>query len=693
MTRALTLALGLAAGLSCSDRGAVVSGEPEQQCQEASARSGELECLHHIASDADWQSVSVPVQAVDQVRSVKYMLPTRADARLHPLFMNGSRHELHFEFLVEVFPELFPGLTARKYLDLLFDPALREYLVGAVTEYRTPAGGTRFGFTLAGDPSTSGSITCDDVHAAHAELVPRLPAGELAAVPSDREQLELFDGCGVPVLDPTDLDYEVYHRAAAFGTVRLLGAAQLAEQIAAAEVGFQDILVLEQAPSDIDTIVSGVVTGTRQAALSHVAVRSAARGTPNCFLKDAQGYLEAWRDQLVRLECGAQGLLVRAASADEAETFWQVLKPTPLDLPEPDRDYRELVGLEALALGSAEERAQATARFGAKGRNLAWLRQNLAPELTPRGFLIPIAHYFDFIDSSGWRVDLGDGAAQHSFAETLVSWYADPGFVSDGAVRRAKLLELQMAFEAAPCSDALLELVGARLIDTFGSAETTVRFRSSSNAEDGAFFNGAGLYDSFSGCLADELDADQVGPSVCDPSEKNERGVCRALTRVWASLHNAKAHDERTFYGIDPARVAMGVLVNERSEAELANMVVFSGNPSVRSDERFLVNAQRGELPVVSPEPGVWPEEALLTVEGGEVTAVDRIAASSLALPGEQVVSDADLGLVGAVLARLAGIYPFDAAPPDGHVFLLDTEWKVMPDGSLRIKQVRPFLK
>src|SRR5690606_1657740 len=205
--------------------------------------------------------------------------------------------------------------------------------------------------------------------------------------------------------------------------------------------------------------------------------------------------------------------------------------------------------------------------------------------------------------------------------------------------------------------------------------------------------NGAGLYDSYSGCLADDRDDDAVGPSRCDPDEDRERGVCRALKRVWASLWNPRAYDERDFYGIDQSAALMGVLVNERSENERANMVVFSGNPLAPGDDRQLVNAQVGEIPVVSPEPGVWPEQVLLGIEHGEVSSIERVVGSSLLPAGSWVLSDAELAALGRELARLADLYPFDVLPPNGSELLLDTEWKVMPDGSLRIKQVRPFLR
>ena len=64
--------------------------------------------------------------------------------------------------------------------------------------------------------------------------------------------------------------------------------------------------------------------------------------------------------------------------------------------------------------------------------------------------------------------------------------------------------------------------------------ERKIRFRSSTNVEDTDQFTGAGLYDSHSGCLADDLDADSLGPCHCEPGEPGERGIFRALRRVYA---------------------------------------------------------------------------------------------------------------------------------------------------------------
>jgi phosphoenolpyruvate synthase/pyruvate phosphate dikinase len=344
-------------------------------------------------------------------------------------------------------------------------------------------------------------------------------------------------------------------------------------------------------------------------------------------------------------------------------------------------------------VASAEERALDVRRFGAKGTNLAWLRQNLKPELTPDGFVIPMHFYAAFLKNTSWQVDLGQGKGAHTLLETLGAWLRDKTFLSDAKLRRDKLKELQGAFEAGACDDALMTALSDEITSVFKSPTEMVRMRSSSNAEDGAFFNGAGLYDSFSGCLADDMDHDDKGPSACDPTKDEEKGVCRALKKVWASLWNVKAFEERAFYGIDQRQAAMAVLVNGRSEAEKANMVAFTGNPVQKSDTRYLVNAQIDEIPVVSPDPGIWPEQSLLTIQDGKVSEIVRSGSSSELPEGEHVLSDAQLSELGGYLAQIAKLYPFDQTAPKGRSFILDTEWKVMPDGALRVKQVRPFLK
>ena len=191
-----------------------------------------------------------------------------------------------------------------------------------------------------------------------------------------------------------------------------------------------------------------------------------------------------------------------------------------------------------------------------------------------------------------------------------------------------------------------------------------MRFRSSSNVEDALEFNGAGLYDSTSACAADDLDDDNSGPSRCDSDNASERGVARALRKVWQSVWNFRAFEEREFFGIPQQEVAMGILVSRAYAEERANGVIFTGNPSNPLDDRYLVTSQVGDSSVVSPEPGVLAAQDLLVVDQGQVLEITRSSNSSLLPQGENVLSDAELRELGNIIWHIESELPIDL---DGH--------------------------
>ena len=134
----------------------------------------------------------------------------------------------------------------------------------------------------------------------------------------------------------------------------------------------------------------------------------------------------------------------------------------------------------------------------------------------------------------------------------------------------------------------------------------------------------------------------------------------------------------------------MGVLVNTRSKNERVNAVAFSGDP-VDNDDRVLINAQIGSLDVVSADPGVVPEVIRVTVSQGEAIEINREQGSS-EVTGV-VFEDAEVTEVAVLLDSLTESFPIDEEPPSEREVLLDTEWKVLSDGRLVIKQIRPFLR
>ena len=671
-----------------------VADEPD--CAEAAARLGLDACVPRVADEDTFEAITVAASTVDQLRAGKFLVPARADARVPPVFLYVGNFPLHYDFLVAAFPDDFAGLSTDDYQTLTLYPETREFYAGTLSLY-TGSSGFYYGFTVWDDPADETStITEDDVTAAWEILQDRFEIGELSWVPNTANQTEAAQGwvdAPFPIAGlESEVAYEAYNVGEAYGTLQLYTLDELATASENAEFSYQSILALEQAPTDLERVVSGLVTGSRQGELSHLSVRSAARGTPNCYIADPMTALAEWEGQLVRLECGEDTWSVEAASAEDAEAWWASIRPDPLPLCAPLTDEAGLPGLLDLPTDTVEERQANVCTFGSKGSNLAALYQRIDDAYTFDGFLIPMHYYKEFVDTTTWMVDLGDGEAEHTFSETLDVWHADPAFLSDAALRRERLDDLHDAMQDAHLDDAVVDLLASRILEVYGSDEVMVRFRSSSNAEDSLEFSGAGLYESESGCLADELDGDEEGPSRCDPDMEEEQTLRHALQEVWASLWLMQAWDERDWYGMDQSMAAMGVLVVNRSNDEQANMVAFSGNPTSMDDDRYLVNAQEGELEVVASDPGILPESVLLTLVDGEVTEILRVSGST-EVEGGEVLTDAELTELAGVLYDASLVFPLDEAVPDGHDIVWDTEWKVDETGQLKIKQIRPYLR
>ncbi len=693
MIRSCTPARALAAGALLIAAAGCTQGSV---CSQAEKRLGYRVCVHRVHDEDTWTAITFPAAAIDQDRVTTYLVPAVSDARLPTLLVDASAFDepessLHFKFLTTAFPE-FEYLTYERYINLVLEPDTREWFAGSVTGYVVPGGDHVHGFTVwdAGtDPAKT--ITCAQFRKVRRVLDERIEIGQAVAIPANALQRDVLAACDVPSHDPTTaLEYEVYTQGRGCGTLLTYTLAELAA--AEGAYSWRNVLVTDEAPHDIETVISGILTGTRQGELAHLNVRLSGRGTPNCYLRDAYAMLEGREGELVELTCGATEASVVPITPAEAEACWADLRPAPVDVVPADLDWTGIVPLLDLPTSTAVERLQGVGRFGSKGANLATLYQRIDPGLQLEGFLIPFHYYDAFVTTNTWTVDLGSGTETLSFKETIERLLDMPEFQTDAVFRRVRLDALQNAMRDAACDPALVDEIETHILAVFGSDDIMVRFRSSSNAEDALTFTGAGLYSSTSVCLADETDGDALGPSHCDPDQPDERSICRGLTRVWSSLWNMKAFEERSWYAIDHTQVVMGILVNTRTKGELANIVAFSGNPFSDTDERYLVNAQIGELDVVSAAPGTWPEKDLLTLDSGSVTGIERASGSSELPEGSHVLDDARLEELGAALWDIVSVYPVDAEVPPDAAIILDTEWKLRSDGRLAVKQVRPFM-
>jgi hypothetical protein len=662
--------------------------------------------LTQICTEAEFYAISIASSRGPPVeRLTKYIVPVDAvdPDVLAPHFQNVQLFPLHQDFLVEEFPDEFPGLTIELYDQLVNRRAARRYFVGDVF-LLSGDDGPRYGFNILTDPREP--PTQEEVSSVYRTLLDVVALGPLGYFPDSRatrEEAAAWLDAEFPIFldEILEPEFAAYTQAVGFGTLRILSQAEFNEANDNGLLSFRDVLVLDFSPRDIEAVVGGVLTGEVQGDLSHVVIRTARRGTPNAFVQDAAEKFASFAGKLVRLEVTADGVDMRDANIKEAEEHWASSRPSISVLPEIDPDFSELLSLPEIAAMDAAFDPEggdfpSVARFGGKATNLARLYDVLDgpfEEYRERGFAIPVRYYLEFVRSNRMPSAIEPGRLV-TYEEYVFELLEHDEFASNSEFRFQALDDLRdhMRDEGVVDPD-LIARVAARVDEIFETPATTrVRFRSSSNAEDALEFNGAGLYDSTSGCRADQFDGDDVGPSLCDSTKENERTIARALKRVWRSLWNFRAFEERAFFGIPQQDVVMAVLCNRTFTDEVINGVAFTGNPANALDRRYVVTAQVGEASVVSPEPGVVAEKNVLDIVGGEVLGITRSLPSSLVDPGALVVSQGQLEELGAVLWHVDQRFPLELGNIPREQVILDFEFKFMPDGELAVKQVRPFL-
>jgi hypothetical protein len=667
---------------------------------QARAPAAQPDYLPAIRSVSDFELLSTPSTLEGEVeRTTKFLFPASADpALLGPVFQNVNKYPLHFEFMKTVFPERFPNFTQDEYRSIVEQRATRKYFAGSVSRLKTPQG-ILYGFTVftvLTDPAEL--LSAGEVHAIYDALAKVFDPGPLFYAPDTlqgRLAARDWQNPGFPIYlgSSSEKKYQAYTRATSYGRVRIFKLAAFEEANQSGLITWQDILVIDQPPRDIEGVVGGVITGEPQTELSHVAIRTARRGTPNAYLAGAIDALKPLEGKLIRLEVRSADYTAVEAPLPEAEAWWRDHRPRLSETPVVDGEHGALDSLEEMDLSGAAVPPEA--RFGGKATNFARLQRLLTgpfERYREVGFGIPMRYYLEFIRSNKAPSPLEPGR-QVTYEAYLTELFSSPEFQSDPPARFQALQKLRNEMEENGVVDSsLVSRLTDRIRQVFGSTSLAVRFRSSSNVEDALEFNGAGLYSSTGACADDDLDRDDAGPSRCDPNQAKERRISRALKRVWSSLWTFRAYEERAYYQIQQEKVAMAVLVSTAFLDEKANGVAFTGNPSNALDRRYVVTSQVGEESVVSPDPAKTAEKDILEADRGAVTRIERAQRSSLAPPGTLVLSEASLKELASILWHLDQNFPLALAGHRREEVLFDMEFKIEAAGNLAVKQVRPFL-
>lgn len=645
-----------------------------------------------VSSD-DWKNQiyfpSDPFAAAGQpdpesVRWVKFAILTNEPARVY--YQDSRKYLFHYDFAVARLEPL-KGLSRQDFDRVALHSNGQQVILGAVllppvsSAFPGAANVAEFGVQVVGqDPYPREQVVWwldlirSTVAAAPDVRAIYMPAFE--QTPVARANVDFFLARGIEVDTPARwLSGDIsYADGWTLGQLKYFPADQIDAAYADGRLTTQDILVTDTVPAEIP-VVAGIITLGPSTPNSHVAIMARSYGIPFVYLAHAED-----RERVLSL-VGREALLqaVSASGRSFVEAF-------AVD-PSLDESLRaELVSLKALPPLNfpAKEHYGAIAAsvdnltpsdikyFGGKAAHFGLLRRAIPSNSPPA-----IAFSFDLWDAFMDQV-LPSGATLREEIRNRLSHHQYP---PDMIALKADLAAIrQIITKTASFSPTQKEAIIAALsgFDSGGN----IRFRSSSNVEDGETFTGAGLYDSYSGCLLDDLDGDSIGPSHCDPTESEERGVFRAMQKVYASFYNDNAVLERLRRGVDEDKVGMALLVHHSfpDEIELANGVAtYLRSGGVRRVEMV---TQAGAVSVTNPDSSAQPEvvdESLVVRHGSSLV---QLGDTVMSWPSEY---SALLGLLDGVAGGYQQFYPGKIS------FLLDFEYKKAQPGLLEVKQVRPL--
>ncbi len=653
-----------------------------------------------IGEEDDWKNLvrsdfSEPflseMPSMEQPRWIKFLILLDDPERV--VFQDSMQYRFHYDF-ARVRVERFRNMTRDEFDAVTLHTNAQQAVLGAVLF--SPSGrGEEAAIQFVGADPYPREAVAEWFRTVRASILSEgpmevfyLPTFEQADVA--RQHRDWFEEQGISVGSAGRwvVGDECYSPGWAVGRMVFVPADQIEPAYAEGRLGPDDVLLTDAVPAEVPPL-AGIIAMTPATPNSHVALLARSFGIPFVHMPELdEDTLRSWDGRHVLLRAVEQlgtckAMLAPLAGTPDEEILEGILeekRPPQLDIPPKQAHGSLSVGVEDLGPDDI-------VIVGGKAANMGVLRRSI-PTNSPSPV---IAFTFDLWDEYVSQT-LDDG---RTLAETVEDRLGGFTWPPDMAGLTAALDDIRDLFRnGSDFNPAQREAILTILQDAGFDPMRKIRFRSSTNVEDSEQFSGAGLYDSYSGCLADDLDEDSAGPSHCDPTEENERGVFRALRRVFASFYNDNAFLERLRHGVDESRVGMAVLVHHSTpdEIELANGVAtleVRREGAQRVVEGTLVT-QLGAESVANPDLSVSPE--IVQVRQFDVNAqplLDVDQHSSLVQLGATVLEWPDEYAELFRLLNLAARQWESELPPKDE-WLLDFEYKkVAPEGVLRIKQIR----
>lgn len=604
------------------------------------AHTGNIDHIDRVTNRAQWDAISVRhgYTTAARTESAKFVIDLERNERVY--FFNSKKWETHYEFVLR---HINPLTVHDHFLIHEYDHDDRRYLLGSILHY------------LDGDHWTL-ELTCGDsmkgpqIARLYQLIAPRIAlTSDLRFRPSSPSQIEIADAFNgaVPVLSRdainASIEYQPVVVGEAYGHLRIVRG-----RLDVSSVRPYDVVVIDHVPDEIPP-VAALVTSELQAPLAHVAVLSRNRNTPDMALRGAadRALFTDLEGELVKLTVAGQDFTVERAALADAEAAWARMRPTATFVPDRELDTTELLDVAALPAGAVR-------CVGAKSAQLGDLSHVDGIE-TPGGFALPFSTYVRHLRSAGLEGEID-------------AMLTDPEFATSAALRATRLAQVRERIALHPVDAPLIEAIATRL-RALGTGGRYI-FRSSTNAEDLAGFNGAGLYE-----------------SIAVPPSPTQAQVADALRFVWASVWLQRAYEEREWYRIDHRAVAMGVLVQPFVEQAVATGVAITGNPfKPGSGRSAFINVQVAGTTVTGAVGNELPEQYLILAPLDQYV-IDQLSRSSLT-QGRSILTEPQ---VMALSEQLQHIHDVLLPPHANTSNAMDVEFVLVEDGRFVIVQARPY--
>ena len=487
----------------------------------------------------------------------------------------------------------------------------------------------------------------------------------------------------------------IYAFGWAMGRLVFVKGGKITGAFRAGELTSGDILLTDHVPVEVPR-VAGIVALNPSTPNSHVAILAKNFGIPFYYEGTAATREEllslAGREVMLRTSAGwginssASGSATLVALEDDLpESFRQAIADHKAP---PELEFESKEKADTYTLAMNQIKPSDSELVGGKAAKFSLLRK-LIPKNSPDP---AIAITFDLWDEFMEQRLANDKSMRHEIDARLAKAHQS-GLQSDLADALKTVRDLIRDGE-------FVESQRQALIAALSPFDRTqkIRFRSSTNMEDSRHFTGAGLYDSYSGCLLDDLDDDTAGPCGCDSSKSEERGVFRAIKRVYASFYNHNAYLERRRFGVDEDDVGMAILVHHSfpDKIELANGVAVSDYNSYSAGSFNMwtdLSTQVGATSVANPDSAAVPEEVNISFykssSGSTGRTLNFNKRSSLLQVGRDHVMDwkVDYEMLHKLFEKIAP--GFSRYAVDRMKYTLDFEYKKVDADRIVVKQVR----